>query len=310
MVRENRDLIDHVADVRRFNRFVTTRIGALDDRYLSRDRPLGEARLLWEIARGCGDLRDLRRQLDLDSGYLSRLLRALEGAGLVEVGPGSDARTRTARLTDAGRAEYRELEARSEEAALGLLEPLTGSQRDWLVDAMGTVQRLLIASQIVLTPADPGEGDARWTAEQYYRELADRMDGGFDPDIGGAVGDASIVAPRGQLLLAHLQGDPVGCGAFTLLEPEVAEIKRVWVSADVRGSGLGARLLRELEERAAASGAGRVRLDTNGSLHEAISLYRKNGYVEVPPYNDNHHAQLWFEKTLDRRLPPGSTIDM
>src|SRR5438309_7671437 len=95
-----------VGQVRSFNRLVTERVGALNDHYLSRDRPLGEARLLWEIGvEGC-DARELRARLDLDSGYLSRLLRSLEAAQLVSIQPNEDdKRVRTVRLTPAGLAE-------------------------------------------------------------------------------------------------------------------------------------------------------------------------------------------------------------
>src|SRR3712207_4414108 len=92
-----------IAQVRRFNRDVTQRVGALDDRFLARDRPLGEARVLWEIGAGGRDVRALRERLGLDSGYLSRLLRRLEADGLVTVEPGApDRRVRIARLTRAG----------------------------------------------------------------------------------------------------------------------------------------------------------------------------------------------------------------
>src|ERR671928_725679 len=94
-----------VEDVRRFNRTVTQRVGALSDKYLARDRPLGEARVLWEIGPDGCEVRALRSRLDLDSGHLSRLLRGLEQDGLVEVVPSNgDARVRTARLTAARRA--------------------------------------------------------------------------------------------------------------------------------------------------------------------------------------------------------------
>src|SRR5213082_3245521 len=103
---------DAVVDqVRRFNRVVTERVGALNDRFLGRGRPLGEARLLWEIGSDGGELRALRSRLGLDSGYLSRLLRALEDDGLVSVGSGPrDRRIRVARLTRAGRRELATLE--------------------------------------------------------------------------------------------------------------------------------------------------------------------------------------------------------
>src|SRR5215472_13083231 len=107
-----------VGDVRRFNRVVTERVGALNDRFLGRPRPLGEARVLWEIGPDGCEVRLLRRRLGLDSGYLSRLLRSLEAAGLVEVSPGaSDGRIRVARLTSAGRRERATLDRRSDELA-------------------------------------------------------------------------------------------------------------------------------------------------------------------------------------------------
>src|SRR5689334_6411285 len=132
-----------VKQVRRFNRTVTQRVGALDDHFLGRDRPLGEARVLWEIGVGGSDLRTLRARLDLDSGYLSRMLRSLEHDGLITVGPSaSDGRVRDARLTKRGRAELRVLERRSDELAHSLLEPLTPTQRTTLVAAMHDVEQL------------------------------------------------------------------------------------------------------------------------------------------------------------------------
>ncbi len=113
-----------VAQVRRFSRVVTQRVGALQDHYLARDRPLAESRVLWEIGPDGCDVRDLRSRLDIDSGYASRLLRSLEAAGLVAVGPGDgDRRVRRARLTPAGRAERAVLDRRAEALAAGLLAP-------------------------------------------------------------------------------------------------------------------------------------------------------------------------------------------
>src|SRR4051794_11171438 len=108
---------DEVEQVRRFNRTVTQRAGALDDHFLALDRPLGEARLLWEVGvEGC-EVRALRSRLELDSGHASRLLRALEADGLVEVVPAWDRRVRIARLTEAGRAERATLDERSDARA-------------------------------------------------------------------------------------------------------------------------------------------------------------------------------------------------
>src|SRR5215510_74699 len=114
-----------IGQIRRFNRTVTQRIGALDDAFLARGRPLGQDRVLWEIGPDGCDVRTLRARLDLDSGYLSRLLRSLEGAGLVTVRPNArDRRVRSAELTPAGRAERDLLDRRSDELARTFLEPL------------------------------------------------------------------------------------------------------------------------------------------------------------------------------------------
>ena len=138
-----------VAQVRRFNRTVTQRIGVLDENFLASDRSLGQNRLLWEIgADGC-DIRSLRARLDLDSGYVSRLLRALEAGGLIAIEQSAtDGRVRTARLTAAGRRELDMLDRRSDDAAAAILQPLNDGQRDRLVTAMEEVERLLIASTV------------------------------------------------------------------------------------------------------------------------------------------------------------------
>src|SRR4030088_1012491 len=128
--------MDHAAisQVRRFNRIVTQRVGALNDRFLARDRSLGEARVLWEIGAEGRDVRSLRAQLELDSGYLSRLLRSLEAVGLITVGPkASDKRIRIARLTRSGAAERALLDKRAGDLAVSLLTPLDAGQRARLV---------------------------------------------------------------------------------------------------------------------------------------------------------------------------------
>jgi len=107
-----------ISQVRRFNRTATQRVGALQDEFLGRGRPLGEARVLWEIGPAGRDVRSLRAELGLDSGYLSRLLRSLESAGLVTVeSSDADRRVRLAQLTEAGLAERRTLDQRSDEVA-------------------------------------------------------------------------------------------------------------------------------------------------------------------------------------------------
>jgi DNA-binding MarR family transcriptional regulator/GNAT superfamily N-acetyltransferase len=288
-----------ISQVRRFNRTVTQRIGALDDRFLSRDRSLGQARLLWEIGPQGADVRALRGRLGLDAGYLSRLLQSLEGAGLVRTAPRpSDRRVRIARLTRAGLAERAELDRRSDQLAATLLAPLAGRQRARLVAAMAEVERLLTAALVEVEVVDPAAPDARVCLAAYFRELDQRFDRGFDPARTISADDAELRLPAGLLLVARLHGDPIGCGALKLHGRAPAEIKRMWVSGSARGLGIGRRLLAELERRAADRGARAVRLETNRSLVEAIALYRAAGYTEVPAFNDEAYAHHWFEKRL------------
>jgi DNA-binding MarR family transcriptional regulator/GNAT superfamily N-acetyltransferase len=292
----DRGLIDQV---RRFNRTVTQRTGALDDAFLSRGRPLGQARLLWEIGPDGSDVRRLRSRLDLDSGYLSRMLRSLESDGLVVVEPsGADGRVRTARLTGDGLAERAELDRRSDQAAAALLEPLSARQRDRLITAMAEVERLLVASAVQVTVCDPRHPEARRAVRAYVNELARRFDGGFDPALSISATDGEMSPPAGLFLIATLHGEPAGCGALKFHPGAPAEIKRMWVAPEVRGLGLGRRLLAELETHAAARGVRTLRLETNRALAEAISLYRSAGYREVAAFNDEPYAHHWFEKTL------------
>jgi DNA-binding MarR family transcriptional regulator/GNAT superfamily N-acetyltransferase len=291
---------DMVGQVRRFNRTVTQRVGALDDAFLSRGRPLGQARLLWEIGPDGSDVKALRARLDLDSGYLSRLLRSLEDDALITVEPSDgDGRVRTARLTSRGLAEKAELDRRSDDAAAAILAPLSARQRDRLVSAMAEVERLLVASTVEITVCDPRHPGARRAVRAYVAELSGRFENGFDPDLGISAADHEVSPPAGLFLLAALHADPVGCGVLKFHPPARAHIKRMWVDPSVRGLGLGRRLLAELEAQAAAHGVRTLRLETNRSLTEAISLYRAAGYREVAAFNDEPYAHHWFEKTLD-----------
>jgi DNA-binding MarR family transcriptional regulator/GNAT superfamily N-acetyltransferase len=291
--------MDQIAQVRRFNRLVTQRVGALNDHYLARDRPLGEARLLFEIGPDGVDVRTLRARLDLDSGYLSRLLRSLETAGLITVtASDGDRRVRVARRTAAGVAEAAELEERSNALASSFLEPLNADQRDRLVRAMGEVGRLLTAGLVTVTQVDPDHDDAVYCRTAYFDELDRRFPDGHDPARGIPVDSDGLRPPAGLVLVAYLHGDPVGCGALRFLPGEPAHLKRMWVADAVRGLGIGRRLLAELEARAAEHGCAAVHLETHDSLSEAIGMYRAAGYVEVEPFNEEYFAHHWFEKKL------------
>ena len=293
--------MDHAAtqQVRSFNRSVTQRIGALQDEYLVRGHPLGASRVLWEVGATGSDLRALRARLDLDSGYLSRLVGLLERDGLVALQPGArDKRVRTVVLTDAGRAERDLLDRRSDELAASLLVALSESQRARLVEAMAVVERLLTAGLVEVDVEDPASTAARFCIGSYFAELDTRFDSGFDPGQSISADVEELTEPAGLLLIARLRGEPVGCGALKLHGAEPAEIKRMWVAPAARGLGVGRRILTELERHARERGVGVVRLETNRSLTEAGGLYRSAGYAEVDAFNDEPYAHHWFEKRL------------
>jgi DNA-binding MarR family transcriptional regulator/GNAT superfamily N-acetyltransferase len=290
-----------VATIRGFNRTVTQRIGALTDSYLAPHRPLAESRLLWEIGEHGCDVRTLRSRLDLDSGYLSRLLRSLESAGLVRVvASEQDRRIRRARLTGAGRRERALLDRRSDALAQSMLGPLGHRQRQRLVAAMAQVERLLTASMVDITVVDPDRPEARYCMGEYYAELDRRFDTGFDPAASIPADADDMRPPAGLFLVATLHGDAVGCGALKFHDDRPTELKRMWVSPDVRGLGVGRRLLDQLEAQAAAHGSRRIQLETNRSLAEAIEMYRSQGYREVAAFNTEAYADHWFEKNLDQ----------
>jgi DNA-binding MarR family transcriptional regulator/GNAT superfamily N-acetyltransferase len=280
-----------IARVRRFNRLVTRQAGALQDRYFGH-RPLGELRVLFEIGERGATPRDVRARLGLDSGYVSRMIASLRRGGLIESGPDpTDGRTKRLRVTEAGRAEMRELDRITDELAAGVLEPLTGEQRERLLRAQAEVQHLLAVSMVTIERVDPSSADARWCIGHYFAELRERFERSFDPD-------RTLPAHPDVFLLARMSGQPAGCGALKTLEPGVGELLRMWVDRAHRGLGIAARILDALEREAAAAGHERVRLYTNRALAEAQAMYRTRGYVEIPRYNADPNATHWFEKRL------------
>ena len=297
-----------VAEVRRFNRTVVQRVGALNDRFLSRGRPMSLSRLLWEIGTEGAEVVMLRSRLGLDSGQLSRMLRALEGDGLVEVSSNeADRRVRVARLTSSGHAERAFLDARSDEFAASILRPLDQAQRTELVTAMRTVERLLLMPLTELRQVDPESPDAQRCLRAYVAELNRRAVGrGFDPSRGATAQPHEVRPPRGAFVVIYLHGEAVGCGAVKHHPGQVTDIKRMWVAEPARGLGLARRLLEHLERLARGHGSARARLETSNVLPEAIALYRSAGYAEVAPFNDEPFADRWFTKTLQADRPTHS----
>ncbi|KUJ51396.1 transcriptional regulator [Streptomyces sp. NRRL F-5122] len=287
---------EHVTAFRRFNRYLTRRIGVLDDHYLGQDRPLGQARLLYEIGDGAS-LRELRVRLGLDAGYLSRMTRALEAQGLVRTSVHhEDSRLRLAELTPAGRDEVGEQNRRADALAERLLRDLSEDQRGELTAALGTARRLLRLAGIVIERVHGASADARACLDAYAADIDARFPEGFDPTA--LVRPEEVSGDAGAFLVAYEENRPVGCGALRTLEPGVGEIRHVWVHPEARRLGLARRLLDGLERQAVEHGLGLVRLDTHAVLTEAQAMYRACGYTQIPRYDDNVYAAHWFEKRL------------
>ena len=145
---------------------------------------------------------------------------------------------------------------------------------------------------------DPASSKARWCVEQYFAEINRRFEQGFDPALSIPADDDDFRPPLGAFLMAIADGESVACGAVKTIAPRVGYLKRMWVADSARGLGLGRSMLHALEEQARGLGMTTLRLETNRTLVEAISMYRRSGYTEVAPFNHEPYAHHWFEKQL------------
>ena len=290
---------NQLQSVRRFNRLVTQRVGALEVDYLQRGRPLAEARLIFEISADGADVRALRSRLGLDSGYLSRLLQSLKTQGLIAVTKGDDdARRRRVSLTRKGTAERTAYDKLSDNLAESMLGDLDTSAQARLVAAMGEVERLIRAASVKVAAEPPDTADARLCLGTYFRELAARFENGFDARTDDHADVKDMTPPSGLFVIARLDRDAVGCGGLKRVDKATGEIKRVWTAPSARGMGIARRILRTLEAAARERGLKTLRLDTNRALTEAHALYRSEGYREIARFNDNPYAHHWFEKRI------------
>ncbi|QQO21455.1 MarR family transcriptional regulator [Bradyrhizobium diazoefficiens] len=290
-------MLDPVARVRRFNRAVTSAVGALDTSFLGRSRPLGAARVLNAIGHGRSDVAEIRDYLGLDSGLMSRLLRSLEDEGLVETeAHQDDARRRVAKLTRTGRREFAAYEALSNAQAEGFLAQ--HSQREALLAAMDLIASTLTRERIALREMDPRSEEARHCLGEYYAELGRRFEQGFDVSLSRDPDAKDMRRPRGTFIVAISDTLPIGCVGLKGTDHGYAEVKRLWVAPAARGLRLGRRLMDTVESAARELGIALLRLDTNSALPEAGRLYRTTGWREISRYNDDPYPDLFFEKRL------------
>lgn len=177
--------------------------------------------------------------------------------------------------------------------------PLDAAQYDRMeVTMMAEVERSIQAAAVEVKVEAPNSLDARWCLDEYFRELAERFETGFDPVKSNPARDEEITPPAGCFVVARFDGSPIGCGALKRKDRTTGEIKRMWTASSARGRGVARKVLQTLETLAREFGLTTLRLETNQTLTEAQALYRKAGYREVAAFNDEPYAHHWFEKTL------------
>jgi DNA-binding MarR family transcriptional regulator/GNAT superfamily N-acetyltransferase len=302
---------DRVARVRAFNRFYTGRIGVLGEGLLRTPHSLTEARVLYELGqrREAVDVADLRRELAVDAGYLSRLLARLEEQGLVtRERSSSDARRQRVGLTGEGVAAADELDRRSADEIATLLAGLGEEGERRLVAAMGAIREVLDDAPppeaFVLRPPRPG--DYGWIVHRHGVRYAEEY--GWDETMEALV--ARIVADyveraddrREAAWIAEIDGEPVGCVLCVRKTDAVAQLRLLLVEPRARGRGLGARLIEECLRFARRAGYEEIALWTNDVLHDARRLYERAGFelVESGPHHSFGHDLV--EQTWSRRL--------
>ncbi|WJV48590.1 bifunctional helix-turn-helix transcriptional regulator/GNAT family N-acetyltransferase [Streptomyces flavofungini] len=284
-----------VQEIRSFNRFYTNLIGALDySRHLYAPYTLTESRVLYELAHSPRtDVADLRGELSLDAGYLSRILAKFEEDGLVERAPSErDPRRRRVTLTPRGRTAAELLDERSREAVGSLLATVPAAERERLTDAMATVRAILSESTRRPPRADdvllrePGAGELGWIVQRNGALYAAEY--GWNADYEGLV--ARIVADFAEdhdpylerVWIAELDGRPVGCVMCVRDEaPGTARLRLLLVEPEARGLGIGDRLVGAVVEFARSVGYRELVLWTNDVLSSARPIYQRHGFVLV-----------------------------
>ncbi|MDQ0024727.1 DNA-binding MarR family transcriptional regulator/GNAT superfamily N-acetyltransferase [Variovorax paradoxus] len=286
-----------VKAIRRFNRFYTSRIGVLDP-YLGSDMSLTDVRVLYELAhRKTPVASEIGRDLRLDAGYLSRILRRFEAAGWLTREPhGRDARQSVLRLTEAGHAAFAPLQQKSRDEAAALLSPLPPGDRQQVVDAMARIERLLnpasasSARTRTVVLRDPAPGDMGWVVQQHGELYAREY--GWNSEFEALVADIVAQFVRKfqpaweKCWIAELDGERVGAIFVVRKSATTAQLRLLLLAPAARGLGLGARLTDECIAFARAKGYRKMVLWTNSCLEAARAIYAKRGFKldKAEPY--------------------------
>jgi DNA-binding MarR family transcriptional regulator/GNAT superfamily N-acetyltransferase len=295
-----------IAAVRRFNRFYTKHIGVLREGHLDSPFSLTEVRILYEIAHRDGPTAsELAREIGIDSGYLSRILRDFERRDLIEkTRSGSDARQSHLRLSDAGRTAFAKLDSLADDEIAALMSRVTQDERRTLTDAMRTIERVLAPSSdakrsFMLRTHQPG--DIGWVVHRhgvlYAREYG--WDERFEALVAQIVADfvQSFDSRRERCWIAEQDGERVGSVFVVRKTDTVAKLRLLLVEPKARGLGIGQRLVDECIRFARQSKYERMTLWTQSILHSARRIYEAAGFQLVHEEPDamfgESLAQTW-----------------
>lgn len=299
-------VVERIDAVRGFNRFYTRHIGVVGEHLLRTPYSLTEARLLFELGRReTWEVAGLRRLLDLDAGYLSRILSRLEGDGLItrERSP-QDARRQVVRLTGRGRETFEDLDARSAEQIDRILSELPDEEQRRLVHAMDTIERVLggrkASASHVLRPLRPG--DLGWVVHRHGVLYAAEYgwDATFEALVAKVVAD--YVQARDAAWIAEVDGEPVGSVFCVHKSERVAQLRLLLVEPAARGLGIGGRLVEECVRFARGAGYDELVLWTNDVLVAARRIYERAGFRLVAQGPHHSFGKDLVEQTWRLRL--------
>lgn len=297
---------DAIRRVRKFSRFYTRRLGLLDRGLLESDFSLAEVRVMYElIHRKNPTAGEIGADLALDAGYLSRILQGLRRRGIVRAVPAKgDRRQRLLSLTDKGRAAFRQLDVKANTQVREMLRALGTGETRLLIDAMGSVERLLsdpnVKHEGVVAFREPLPGDLGWVVERhgtlYAAEYGWNLE--FETMVAGIVGDFAVTqsgaGARQRCWIATVDGVRAGCVFLMPASERVAKLRMLLVEPWARGHGLGQRLVQMCIEGAREAGYDRMTLYTNGLLTAARKLYQRAGFELVK----SEEEMLWGGKQV------------
>jgi DNA-binding MarR family transcriptional regulator/GNAT superfamily N-acetyltransferase len=300
-------LHEGVAVFRRFNRFYTKQIGLLAQGLLKTRFPLTQARILYELAQyEQSTARDLINELNIDPGYLSRILSSFEKEGLLrKVRSKSDSRQRILKLTTQGKKSFAVLNERSGKEAEALLLSLSEEDRHRLLNAMQTIEDILgteseTMTSYLLRPHEPG--DIGWIIHRHGVVYSEEY--GFDETFEALVAEILVQfirkhdPKRERIWIAEQDGQRIGSVMIVEAGDQVAQFRLLFVEPKARGKGIGKRLINECINFSKRNRYRKIKLWTQSNLLEARHLYAKAGFdlVEESPHKSFGHdliAEIW-----------------